>query len=148
MLGLDAILLSHLVSPSPKPHPLSHILTNHTVAGGHHMHDNGLQRIASDIRKNNRIPPLKAIMAIIFVLPIIIHGFKWGWIYPIIILIFASDLVEHYLGVSETTSIILQIILFCGGVALCIWRVRKMRKKRKTVYMPRLYTPSSMRDYD
>jgi len=108
------------------------------------MENNGLQSIATEIQKNNRLPLMKAIMGIIFVLPIIIHSFKWGWIFPLISL----SLFDWFWYDFGVIGLILAILIFIGSIILCIWRVRKMRQKRKTAYVPRLYTPPSMRDYD
>ena len=107
------------------------------------MKDNGLQSIASDIQKNSSIPIVKIIMAIIFIFPIIVHGFKWGWVYPVLGLLALVILSE--VGVF---GVILGIIIMLGSAWLCRWRVQKMRLHRKFENMAKLYTPYSMLDDD
>ena len=108
------------------------------------MKDNGLQGIAADIQKNNRLPVLKIIGAIIFILPIIGHGFKWGWIYPTITLFTLGFLIEGL----RVFGVILWILLMGGSFWLCRRRVRTMRRKRKFADTPQLFTPQTMRDDD
>ena len=108
------------------------------------MKDNGLQGIAADIQKNNRLPVLKIIGAIIFILPIVIHGFKWGWIYPTITLFTLGFLIEEL----RVFGVILWILLMTGSIWLCRRRVIIMRNRRNLANTPNLYAPSIMRDDD
>ena len=109
------------------------------------MKDNGLQSIAAEARnRKSEFGLFKTIGAIIFIIPIIVHSFKWGWIYPIIAL-FALDFLTDSLGVF---GIILGVVIMIGSVWLCVWRVRTMRMKRRFENAPKLYTPSNMRDDD
>jgi len=109
------------------------------------MKDNGLQSIATEARnRKSEFGLFKTIGAIIFILPIIIHAFKWGWVYPILGL-FVLDFLTDSLGVL---GIILGVVLMIGSVLLCVWRVRTMRIKRRFENAPQFYTPSSMRDDD
>ena len=108
------------------------------------MKDNGLQQIAVEARnRKSEFGVFKTIGAIIFILPIIIHGFKWGWVYPILALLALGILPE---ALGDVLGIILGVLLVIGSIWLCVWRVRAMLRKRKLENTPRLYTPPSMRD--
>jgi len=109
------------------------------------MKDNGIQQIAVEARNRKSGPGIfQTIGMILFILPIIAHGFKWGWIYPIIAL-FALVILPEGLGVL---GVIIGILLLVGSIWLCRRRVLAMRRKRKLENMPKLYTPYSMRDDD
>ena len=109
------------------------------------MKDNGLQQIAVEARNRKSGPGIFQIIGmIIFILPIIIHGFKWGWIYPVISL-FALVILPEGLGVL---CVIVGILLMIGSIWLCRRRVLIMRLRREYENMARLYTPSSMLDDD
>jgi len=110
------------------------------------MKDNGLQQIAVEARnRKSEFGILKTIGTIMFILPIIIHSFKWGWIYPILALLALGILPE---ALGDVLGIILGILLVIGSIWLCRRRVLTMRRKRKQENTPRLYTPPSMRDDD
>ena len=95
--------------------------------------------------KNNGNPsPLQIIMMIIFVLPAIIHGFKWGWIYPVatgLFLILA-------LMMNDGIAFILGLLLFSGSIFLCRRRRRIMRAQCENATELKPCTPVGMRDYD
>jgi len=110
------------------------------------MKDNGLQGIAVEARNRKSGPGIfQTIGAIIFILPIIIHGFKWGWVYPILALLALGILPE---ALGDVLGIILGVLLVIGSIWLCKRRVLTMRRRRKQENIPRLYTPPNMRDYD
>jgi len=109
------------------------------------MRDNGLQSIATEARnRKSGLGIFQIIGIIIFILPIIIHGFKWGWIYPIIALC-ALMVLPEVLGVF---GVILGVLLLIGGIWLCRRRVITMKARRALAHMAKLYTPYDMRDDD
>jgi len=95
-------------------------------------------------QKNNNPSPLQIIMMIIFVLPAIIHGFKWGWIYPVATGLF----LVLALMMGDFIPIILGLLLFIGSIFLCRRRMRIMRAQRENATELKPCTPIGMRDYD
>jgi len=123
-----------------------------------------LQSIATEARnrKSSGMGIFQIIGIIIFVVPIVIHGFKWGWAYPIlgfffatISVVFTALLTNEVFG-SEALIIIAMIFavifiaipIFAGSVLLCVLRFRKMCAERERNNMPELHTPPTMRDHD
>jgi len=123
-----------------------------------------LQSIATEARnrKSSGMGIFQIIGIIIFIVPIIIHGFKWGWVYPILGFFFAVTsvmftalLVSGAFG-SEAIIIIAMIFavifiaipIFAGGVFLCVLRFRKKIAEQERNNMPELHTPPAMRDDD
>jgi len=108
-----------------------------------------LQSIATEARNNksSRPPILQIIGIIIFILPILGHGFKWGWIYPVITLFTLGFMIES-LGVF---GVILWVLLMGGSVWLCRRRVLTMRARRRwetTENTAKLYSSTILRDDD
>ena len=96
---------------------------------------------------NNNKPPkapsiFQIIMMIIFVAPLIAHGFKWGWIYPVIAL-FTLGILGESLGV---VGVVLWITLMGGSIYLCRKRYRTMKARNRLRNTLNLRTPSIMRD--
>ena len=99
--------------------------------------------LQSLVKKGNSPSPLQIIMMVIFILPAIIHGFKWGWIYPI--LAFFAFLLLLDLG---ALGIVLGIPVAAGSIWLCRHRFLKMREQRGGRSTLNPHTPTGMRDYD
>ena len=109
------------------------------------MENNGLQGIAEEAKNHKSgLKIFHVIGAIIFIIPIVGHSIKWGWLFPLISLAFFEWWWEDY-GIL---GLIFAILIFAGSLCLCVWRVRTMRKKRKFENIPQLSTPPSMRDDD
>jgi len=123
-----------------------------------------LQSIATEARnrKSSGMGIFQIIGIIIFIVPIAIHGFKWGWIYPILGFFFAATsvmfaaLLANGVFGSEAIVIIAMIFavifiaipIFAGSVFLCVLRFRKKIVEQERNNMPELHTPPTMRDYD
>ena len=123
-----------------------------------------LQSIATEARnrKSSGMGIFQIIGIIIFIVPIVIHGFKWGWAYPILGFFFAiisvaftALLASEAFGVEAIiiiamifSTIFIAIPIFAGSVFLCVLRFRKMFAERERNNMPELHTPPTMRDHD
>jgi len=105
-----------------------------------------LQPIATSGKKGSS--PFNTIMMIILILPIvirvIINGFKWGWIFPIVSILFFFGMWDIYGGAGFAIG----AVAFIGSIWLLVWRVRSMRAKRRGRKAPRLTTPYVIHDPD
>ena len=112
------------------------------------MKDNGLQSIAVEAGNlKQSVGIFQIIGMIIFVAPIIIHGFKWGWIYPVLALFVV---LPWTFSLSDVLGVILTIPVLAGSTWLTVKRVRIMKERRRleNEYIADLHTPTGMRDYD
>jgi len=110
-------------------------------------HGQDLQSIANN-KSGGGANPFQIIGAIIFFIPIIIHAFKWGWIYPILAII-VEPVFTELIG-NNSLAFWLWVLFFIGSIILFISRVRKMWRRRKAANQATINpsTPVSMRDYD